>query len=373
MSDNNGFGEFDFLRELTETPGIPGREERVRELILQRTRDMWDETRVDPMGNLICVKHAAGGKGRGRKAPPRVMLACHMDEIGFYVKHVDDNGYVRVHNAGGFDTRNLFARRVRVQGRRDLIGVMNPAGKPIHLSAPEDRNKAPEIKDLVIDLLMPKKQVDKLVEIGDPVSLEQKTEMLGDAICGKAMDNRVAVWTGINAVRKACGLGWLPGGDGAKRSASKTASKLKVDVYFVACVQEEVGLRGATTAAYGIDPDMGIAIDTTLCCDTPGITRDDAVTEFGKGVGIKVMDGASISHRGLFDEFVKIAKGRRIPFQREVLPRGGTDAGAVQRTRAGNRSITLSVPTRYIHTVTESVHKKDARAAVDLLAAWLTT
>jgi len=373
MSDNDRFGEFDFLRELTETPGIPGREERVRELILERTADMWDETRVDAMGNLICLKRAAATPGRSRKTAQRVMLACHMDEIGFYVKHIDDKGYLRVHNAGGFDTRNLFARRVRIQGRRDVIGVMNPGGRPIHLSTAEERKQAPEIKDLDIDLFRTKKQVDKLVEIGDPVSLDQRTEMFGDAISGKAMDNRVAVWTGINAIRKACGLDWLRSPAQTTKPARKSVNKLKVDAYFVACVQEEVGLRGATTAAYGIDPDVGIAIDTTLCCDTPGITRDDAVTEFGKGVGIKVMDGASISHRGLFEEFVKIAKAKRIPFQREVLPRGGTDAGAVQRSRAGNRTITLSVPTRYIHTVTEAIHKKDARAAVDLLAAWLTT
>jgi putative aminopeptidase FrvX len=358
MSKDQDFGQFELLRRLTEASGVSGREERIRELIFAETRGLWDETRVDNMGSLICLKKAvkaATGRGRGAARPrPRVMLACHMDEIGFYVRYIDENGYLRVQNAGGFDTRNLFARKVLVRGQRELVGVLNPAGKPVHIASEEEKKKIPEIKDFTVDLFMPKKQVEKLVSVGDPVTLIQQTEMIGDAIVGKAMDNRIAVWVGINAICKA-------------------ARSLKYDTYFVASVQEEVGLRGATTAAYAIDPGIGIAIDTTLCCDTPGIGKDDAVTEFGKGVGIKVMDSASISHRGLFEEFVALAKKKKIPHQLEVLPRGGTDAGALQRTRGGTRAITLSVPTRYIHTVTEAVHKKDAQAAADLLAAWLGT
>jgi endoglucanase len=301
------------------------------------------------------------------------MLACHMDEIGFYVRYIDEIGYVRIHNVGGFDTRNLFARRVVVHGRRDLLGVLNPVGKPIHIATEEEKKKIPQINEFCIDLFLPKGDVLKLVEIGDPVSLAQTTEFIGDAVCGKAMDNRVASWVGINAIRHACLGASFDGKPGkkSKKSGGKAAPGSPYDIYFVACVQEEVGLRGAATAAYGIDPDIGIAIDTTLCCDTPGIGKEEAITEFGKGVAIKLMDGASISHRGLFDEFVALARKQRIPFQREILPRGGTDAGAVQRARAGNRTVTLSIPTRYIHTVTETIHRKDALAAVDLLAAWL--
>lgn len=370
---NNGhFGEFELLKRLTEACGVPGREERIRELVLGETEGLWDDTRVDAMGNLICRKRATrpAKVKRADGGPLRVMLACHMDEIGFYVRYIDDEGHLRVQNAGGFDTRNLFARRVMVQGKRDLLGVMNPAGRPIHLATEEEKKKIPEIKDFSVDLFMPRKEVEKLVEVGDPVVPVQTTEMLGDAICGKAMDNRVALWVGINAVRQAYGEP-LGGERRGKAAAKRSAAGSPYDIYFVACVQEEVGLRGATTAAYSVDPDVGIAIDTTLCCDTPGITKDDAVTFFGKGVGIKVMDGASISHRGLFEEFVAAARKHRIPHQLEVLPRGGTDAGALQRTRGGTKAITLSVPTRYIHTVTEAVHKADARAAVDLLAAWL--
>ncbi|MFH1748440.1 MAG: M42 family metallopeptidase [Planctomycetota bacterium] len=371
MSTAQDFGEFEFLRRLTETPGIPGREERVRDLILAETEDLWDETRVDNMGNLICLKRATRAprgrrKGAAGAKPRRVMLACHMDEIGFYVRYIDDNGFVRLQNVGGFDTRNLFARRVLIQGKRDLIGVLNPGGKPVHISTPEDRKKIPEMNEFYVDLFRSKKQVEKLVEIGDPVTLIQHTEMIGDAITGKAMDNRIALWVAINAIRQA-----TQGRGTGRRTAKAPGSAY--EIYFVACVQEEVGLRGSGTAAFGIDPEIGIAIDTTLCCDTPGTNKDDAVTEFGKGVGIKVMDSAVISHRGLFDEFINIARKKRIPHQREVLPRGGTDAGSLQRSRAGTKALTLSVPTRYIHTITEAIHKRDAKSAVDLLAAWLTT
>lgn len=355
---NGGFGEFELLRRLTEAGGVSGREERIREIVLEETRGMWDETQVDPMGNLICVKRAKrsggarGGKSSGSRSP-RVMLACHMDEIGFYVRYIDEEGRLRIQNAGGFDTRNLFARRVVVQGKRDLIGVMNAVGRPIHLATEDDKRKIPDIKDLYVDLFLPRAEVLKLVEVGDPITLLQETIQMGDALCGKAMDNRVALWVAIQALRK-------------------VSDRSRYDVYFVACVQEEVGLRGATTAAFTVDADYGIAIDTTLCCDTPGITKDDAVTLFGAGVGIKVMDGSSISHRGLFDEFVAVARQKKIPHQLEVLPRGGTDAGALQRARGGTKAITLSIPTRYIHTVCEAIHRDDARAASDLLAAWLT-
>jgi len=383
MADQASFGEFEFLRRLTEAAGVPGREERIRDMILEETTGLWDETQVDALGNLICLKRAtrsaAPRSARPAKAaedrrPPRVMLACHMDEIGFYVRYIDEDGRLRVQNVGGFDPRNLFARKVLVQGRRDLLGVMNPTGKPVHLATDEEKKKVPTIQELFVDLFLPRKEVEKLVAVGDPVTLVQQTDMIGSAICGKSLDNRIALWVGINAVRRAFAADSAAAKAGKRGSARRPAARggSRYDVYFVACVQEEVGVRGATTAAYAINPDIGLAIDTTLCCDTPGINKDEVVTQFGGGVALKVLDSLSISHRGLLDEFQALARSRRIRHQLEVLPRGGTDASAVQRTRAGTRALTISVPTRYIHTVTEAVHKDDALAAVDLIAAWLT-
>lgn len=339
-----------FLKQLTETPGVPGREERVRALIQRETDGLFDESRVDPMGNLIARKKP--GRRVGRKPALKVLIACHIDEIGFYVRHIDDAGHLRVQNVGGFDTRNLFARRVLVQGKRDLIGVLNPSGRPVHLATEEEKKKLYKVGEFFVDLFLSKKQVDKLVQIGDPVTLVQPLEEVGNVYTGKCLDNRVGTWVAVNALRK-------------------VGNKSPFDIYYAATVQEEVGLRGAGPTTFGIEPDVGIALDTTLCCDTPGIEPNESITEFGKGIALKIMDAGTISHRGLFDEFVAVAAKRKIPHQREVLPLGRTDASPIQQTGIGRKTMTLSIPTRYIHTVTEAVHKKDLKAAVDLLAAWL--
>ncbi len=340
----------EFLKQLSEMPGVPGREERVRELILSRTIDLWDDTRTDALGDLIC--HIKPGTITGKKPALKVLIACHIDEIGFYVRAIDDKGRLRLQNVGGFDARNLFARRVMVQGRRDVLGVLNPPGRPIHMANEEEKKKIPEVGDFFVDLFLPKKEVDKLVQVGDPVTLVQPFEEIGEVVNGKCLDNRVASWVAINAIRK-------------------VGKKSRYDIYYAATVQEEVGCRGAGPTAFGVEPDIAIAVDTTLACDTPGIDPVDAITQLGKGVAIKVMDGGSISDRGLVDDFVALAKKKKITHQLEILPRGATDAATMQRVRSSYRTITLSVPTRYIHTICESAHKKDLQAAVDLLAAWL--
>lgn len=341
----------EFLKALTETPGVPGREERVRDLILERTRGLFDEHRIDPMGNLICRKKP-GRAIRPRGRAQSVMLACHIDEIGFYVKFIDKEGRLRLNPAGGFDTRTLLARRVLVQGKKDLIGVLNPAERPIHVATEEEKKKTYKVGEFFVDLFRPKAEVRRLVRVGDPVTLIQPMEVVGKVATGKAMDNRIATWVAVNALRKA-----------GRRSP--------YDIYFVATVQEEVGCRGAGTSAFGVEPDIGIALDVTFACDTPGVSDDEAVTRLGQGVGIMIMDGLSISNRGLVDEFIALAVKKKIKHQLEVLPLGGTDAATVQRAGSGRRAITLSIPTRYVHTVTESVHRDDLDAAVNLLAAWL--
>lgn len=342
----------DLLKRLTETPGVPGREERVRALIEKETRGLFSDTRTDAMGNLIC--HRQPDRRAGRGAGRKIMLACHIDEIGFYVKYIDDKGFLRLNPAGGFDTRNLFARRVLVQGKKDLVGVLNPAGRPLHIATEEEKKKTYKVGEFFVDLFLPVEQVKKLVTVGDPVTLIQTTEVVGDAVTGKCMDNRVASYVALEAIRRAI-------------KGRGTAN----EIYYVATVQEEVGCRGAGPATFGIEPDVALAIDTTLCCDTPGIAPDEAVSSFGAGTAIKIMDGNSISDRSLVDEFIALAKAKRIKYQLEILPLGGTDAGPVQRTRTGYKTATLSVPTRYIHTVTETVHKDDLEASINLLAAFL--
>jgi endoglucanase len=337
------------LKELSEAPGVPGREERIRAILERELKPLVDEITTDPMGNLIAIKKTKS------KNPKRVLLACHIDEIGFYVKHIDDKGFLRIHNVGGFDTRNLLARRVLVQTSSgdDLIGLLNPTGRPIHIAKEEDKKKIPEISEFLVDLCLPANQVQKKVRIGDPVTLIQEFSEIGDCVSGKCMDNRVAAFVAIEAMRK--------------------AKSPKYEVILAATVQEEVGCRGAGPAAYTAQPDIALAIDTTLCVDVPGVPEDERVTKQGDGVALTLMDSATISDRKLIDQFESIAKKKKIPHQLSILPRGGTDAAPMQRTRGGHRAMTLSLPTRYIHTVTECIHKRDLQAAIDLLAAWLET
>ncbi len=352
------------LEKLALTPGVPGREHRVRKLILSEIKGLFDEVRTDAMGSLICVRKARPKSGPGsksRKKPVRVMLAAHMDQIGFMVRHIDEKGFLRVNAVGGFDTRNLFARLVSVcpdvnDPKKDLPGVMNPGGKPVHIASPEDRKKVPEIEELTIDLGIPASQVSKKVRIGDMVVLRAPFEKVGDTVVSQCMDNRIACWVAIEAVKKL---------------AKSKSGGHDCEVHCVFTVQEEVGLRGAITAAYGVQPDIGIAIDTTLCCDTPGVPSELRVTEQGKGAALTVMDGASIADLSVLEAFEAVAKKAKIPNQRSILPKGGTDAAALQRAAAGTRAFTLSCPTRYIHTVTEMVHTKDLNACRDLLAAYL--
>ena len=339
----------DLLKQLSELPGAPGREERVRGFIEERVADLADEIRTDAMGNLICRKKPRDGA----KDAKRVMLACHMDEIAFYVRRVDDDGFVRVHNLGGFDTRNLFARRVRIETRdgEEILGNFNPGGKPVHIATAEERKKIPKIHEFFVDTGLAKEEIKKRVRPGDPVTLVQDFAEMGDLVSGKAMDNRAACWVGIRLLEE------LKDSD--------------YDVYVVFTVQEEVGLRGAVTSSYEVDPDIGIAIDVTLAVDTPGVSEEDQITHLGQGTAIKIIDSYTVSDKGLVDAFIEAAEENEIPHQFEVLPMGGTDAGALQRARSGARAITLSVPTRYIHTVTETLHKRDLRATVDLLRAFL--
>ena len=342
------------LRELSEAPGVPGREEAVRAIVEREARPLFDDLSTDAMGTLYATKRAEG--------KPKALFACHVDEIGFYVRHVDDKGLLRVQNVGGFDTRNLFARRVRVQtgglsGGEALVGVLNPAGRPLHIAKEEDKKKVPEIGEFFVDLCLPAETVKAKVRIGDPVTLVQSFEEIGDCVNGKCLDNRVAAWVVIEAMKQ------IASGGG----------EIKYEFTLAATVQEEVGLRGAAPAAYAVQPDVAVALDTTLCVDTPGVPDDERVTRQGEGVAVKIMDSASISDRRLVEQFVAVAERHDIPHQLSVLPRGGTDAGAMQRVRRGARTATLAVPTRYIHTVTETVHKRDLKSAIDLVAAWLTT
>ncbi len=353
---------FDLLKRLCETPGVPGREERVRGLIQREVQGLFDDVRVDALGSLICTRRprAKAGKAKGKGGggrPTRVMLLCHMDEIGFYVTHVDAKGFLWMNPAGGFDCRNLFSRRVTVVADDgDMPGVLNPGGRPIHISGPKDREKIPEVKEFYVDVGLPGDKVKKRVKVGDYVVMNEPCIEVGDKIVSKALDNRVACWLGIESIR-------------ALQKAHGGTHACEVVVAFT--TQEEVGLRGAKTASHAVTPDIGLGIDVTLSCDTPGVPDEESVTRHGQGFGLHIKDSSFIADHRLVNEFEALAKKRKIPYQRTILAAGGQDGAAAQQAAAGARAIGITVGTRYIHTVTEMIDKKDLVAARDILAAYL--
>jgi endoglucanase len=337
----------DLLRELTEAPGVPGQEDAIRAIVRRELEPLCELT-TDAMGNLICHKRANRGEGTPRK----VMLAAHMDEIGFIVKFIDKEGFVRIQPLGGFDVRQLFSQRVRVHTREGvLLGTLNYSSKPKHMLKPEEANAAPVLDSLFVDLGLAGDTVREKVRLGDMVTLHREFQQTGDLFSAKSMDDRVAVFTMIEAL--------------------KAVGEHEVDVVAVATVQEEIGLRGATASGWSVQPDVCIAIDITLANDIPGIAEQDQITKLGAGTAIKIMDGSLLCHPKLVAHFRDLAEQHGIAHQMEVLPMGGTDAGGVQRLHGGIPAFTLSIPTRYVHTVNETVHPADVQASITLLARYL--
>ena len=342
--------DISLLQRLCETPGIPGREERVRALVQKESKGLFDSVSVDPMGSLLCTI-----KARKRSGGP-ILVAAHMDEIGFYVRHVDDQGFLWLNPAGGFDARNLFSRRVLVITEKgDLKGVMNPGGKPIHISSEAERSKVPGTEEFFIDLGRDAGDVKSRVQVGDYVVMDEPFLDLPTAVISKALDNRFACFMAIESIR----------------AIAKRRSQLSRDVVVAFTTQEEVGLRGAMTAANAVGAEIGIGLDVNLACDTPGVPDSQRVTKHGLGAAVMVQDGSMISDYGLLNDVCAIAKRKKIPHQRAILPRGGQDGAAIQRSGKGARCIAIGAGTRYIHTVTESINKKDLKAAIDLLAECL--
>jgi len=334
----------DLLRQICKIPGAPGFEQRIREFVIEQARPLVDELKTDAMGNVLAIK-----KGKGDK---RVMVAAHMDEIGFIVTHIDEDGFLRFHTLGGFDPKTLTSQRVIVHGKEDLLGVMGC--KPIHLMKPEERNKQLPINEYYVDLGMPREEVLKVVSVGDPITRERGLIEMGHCVNSKSLDNRVSVFILLETLREL------------------KDKNVPYDIYGVFTVQEEVGLRGAISSAHHIDPDFGFGLDVTIAFDVPGAQSHEKVTKLGDGAAIKVMDGTSISDYRMVQYMKDVAERHSIPWQPEVLPAGGTDTAGVQRSgKKGAIAGAISIPLRNMHQTIEMVHKQDVRHCIDLLGCCL--
>ncbi|SER09848.1 M42 family metallopeptidase [Neolewinella agarilytica] len=333
------------LTSICEAPGVSGFERRIRELVLREVRELADEVEVDNMGNVIAILRGKSSK--------RVMVAAHMDEIGFIVNHIDDKGFIRFLPLGGFDPKTLTAQRVIVHGREDVIGVLGC--KPIHIMKPEERKQVVPLNEYFVDTGMTKEAVEKLISVGDPISRERALIEMGDCVTSKSLDNRVSVFILIETLRRLKG------------------QELPHDLYATFTVQEEVGLRGAMGSVGHIDPDFGFGLDVTIAYDVPGSSPHEAVTSLGSGAAIKILDGSVISDYRMVNYLKEVARAADIKTQLELLPAGGTDTAAVQRY--GNKGAiagAISIPLRNMHQSTEMAHKEDILATIDLLAAGIS-
>ncbi|HNS62429.1 MAG TPA: M42 family metallopeptidase [Anaerolineales bacterium] len=325
------------LKQLTETFGPSGYEENVRKLVRAEVKLLADEIKVDALGNLIARKRPS----KFTKDTKKIMIAAHMDEIGLMVSHIDENGFARFSNIGGVFGRYVPGGRVRF-----LNGVTGVLGH----DRLEKVHETPALDKIYIDVGATSKK-DCPVKVGDVAAFGRSFVEMGNRLVAKSMDDRVGVLVAIETLR----------------SLKSTPH----DVYFVFTTQEEVGVRGATTSAFGIDPDLGIAIDVTPAADTPNAFKMEM--KLGKGPCVKIQDPGMIADPRIVQWMIRTAEKNKIPYQREVLLVGSTDARAIQLARAGVPAGCLSIPVRYVHSPSEMVDFADVQNSVKLLTALLRT
>jgi putative aminopeptidase FrvX len=322
----------DLIKRLTEAYGPSGHEEPIRDIIRAEIEPLADELRIDALGNLIALKRGSGG---GKK----VMLAAHMDEIGLIISYVDEKGFLRFQPIGGIDPMTLVGGRV--QFADGTLGVI----------APEDRQKfkaEPELSKLYIDIGTTSREM-AMVRLGEAVGFVRPFADLGQRIVAKALDDRISCSVLVEVLRR--------------------LQDSPHEVYCVFSVQEEVGLRGARTSAYDLEPDLGIAVDITVAADTPEAPK--LAMKLGAGPCIKVMDSGMLAHPAVKKLLIDTAEASGIPYQLEILDRGSTDAAAIQLARSGVPAGCVSIACRYFHTPSEMVDMEDVENSVKLLLAVL--
>ncbi|MDI9442161.1 MAG: M42 family metallopeptidase [Firmicutes bacterium] len=333
----------DVFRSLSEASGVSGYEQELVRPIQEACK--WaDEFRTDKLGNLIMLK-----KGTGPEPRPKIMLAAHMDEIGLIVTKIEKDGFLRFSTIGGFDQRVLLSQEVVVHGKMKLSGVIG--AKPPHIQTSGEQSQAVKMEDLYIDLgFETKEQVEELVQIGDLITIKRDVvDLQGSLMAGKAFDDRAGVAAILECFKVLASI------------------QHQADVYGVATVQEEVGLRGAITSTYGIVPEIGIAIDVGFG-DQPGLQDSDTIA-LGKGPGVAY--GPHV-HPKIYERMVETAKEWSIPYSMDPSPHpGGTDAYAIQVTRAGVATILLSIPLRYMHTPIETLDYEDVKRTGRLMAMFI--
>lgn len=333
------------LKDLTDANGIPGNEREVRAVMKKYIEPYADEVTTDGLGSIIAKKV-------GKEGGPKIMISGHLDEIGFMVTQIDEKGFLRFQTVGGWWSQVMLAQRVTIVTKKgNITGIIG--SKPPHILPAEARKKPIEIKDMFIDIGASSREeaVEWGIQPGDMVvpyfefTVMKNPKML----LAKAWDNRIGCAIAIDVLKQLSGV------------------RHPNIVYGVGTVQEEVGSRGARTAAAKINPDIGFAVDVGIAGDTPGISEKEALSKMGKGPQIILYDAMLVSHKGLRDFITDTADELKIPYQFDAIPGGGTDAGWIHLTHNGVPSLAITIATRYIHSHAAMLHRDDYENAVKLL------
>lgn len=325
------------LEELCLIPGISGREEAVRDAILQKAAPYCQCT-VDPLGSLICVK-------KGKRTPKqKILLSAHMDEVGFVVTHITEDGFLKCAAVGGVDPRVVFGKQVSVNG---IPGVV--AGKAVHQLKNDEKDNMAGLDDMFIDIgASDRQQAEQQVSLFDPVCFVSDFVSFGDGMIKcKAIDDRAGCAILLDIM----------------------ARDLPYDVTFSFVTQEEVGLRGAKAAAFAVEPDIAFVVEATTAADIGGVPEDKQVCHVGQGTVVSFMDSRTIYDKDLYDRAFAISRAKGIPCQTKAAVAGGNDAGAIHLSRGGVRTLALSLPCRYLHSPVCVIGEKDMTATRDLLLA----
>jgi putative aminopeptidase FrvX len=329
----------ELLEMVCHTPGIPGYEDAIQDVVQEILTERCDEISRDRMGNVIGMKRATDPP-TDRDRPIRVVLAAHSDEIGMMVKHIDADGFIGFQPVGGLNPQAIVSQRVIIHSKEPVNGVIvpRPNGKPL-----------PTLDEMLIDVGKPREAVCESVLVGDVITFSEELVDLNDQVyVGRNFDDRIGTYCLLEAMEQ--------------------VGPTSVDVYAVSTVQEEVGVRGAHTAAYAIEPDIGLALDGSVTTGAH-ISRQESTCEMGKGTGIYIMDRMTMGNPRLVRFLFDLCEDNGIAYQRNIG--GGTDASAIQRAKAGALSTTIGAPVRYMHSTVQLCHRDDIEATVALLKVFL--
>lgn len=320
------------MKRLCNLRGVSGFEGEVREFIISQIKDCADELTVDKMGNIIAFKKGA------RRPSQKLMISAHMDEVGFIVTGITDDGLLKIGTVGGFDARVLSGRAVTI-GDNAVSGVIGC--KPIHLTDSKEREATPEVKDLCVDIgAASKEDAEKYVALGDMVCFDSIFEADDYRIMGKALDDRAGCYILIQMLK----------------------NDLPYDMYFTFVVQEEIGLRGAKAAAFQVDPDAAIVVESTTACDIPNAGDNDKMCMMGEGAVISFMDKRTVYDKEYYKLALKCGRDVGVKTQLKAGVAGGNDAGSIHVSRSGVRTVAISYPCRYLHSALSMIAADDVEA-----------